>query len=130
MTETTTPSVEGDRLEAIARLVAPRAWWLRDWIAGSPERVQLNLGRRAAGFPDEDKVVAASLEAARQIAALPCWGGQAVAWLQEWSEDGVAHRLLLSAPPANLWVHGLYKSTVTPLFATPPLPLPGGEEKR
>ena len=59
--ETTTPSVE--RLEAIARLVAPDAWSAID--TGRKWNVEDDARRREA-----------SLAKARQIAALPCKGGE------------------------------------------------------
>ncbi|MBU0801411.1 MAG: hypothetical protein KKA05_10490 [Alphaproteobacteria bacterium] len=109
-----------DRIEQIARLVDPKAWWLRDWIVSSPERDRLNQGRRAAGFPDEDKVVASSLETARQIAALPCKGGEAVAWLKEWTDGkGVKQRVVQLSQNDNRWVDAHFVTTMTPLYATP-----------
>lgn len=58
--ETTTPSVEGDRLEAIARIIDPAAF------VYSRGKYGMNCGEQDA-----------ALAKARQIAALPCKGGEA-----------------------------------------------------
>ena len=73
MTETTTPSVEGDRLEEIARLVDPAKF---EALAFSLENVERTIKpehwdeRKAAVRSRFDAILAPIYDTARQIAAL------------------------------------------------------------
>lgn len=109
--ETTTPSVEGDRLEEIARLVDPDAF--------KPVAADL-VGLRREQETRRD----VAFERARQIDALPCKGGEAILWTLYNPDTAAYHQATFrTKADAEIKAHqrsdNYTKLEARPLFATP-----------